>query len=190
MKSKGTSKKISAQERKLLLDTLRLRFEANPQRHRGVAWSDVEARLMAHADAFGTLAEMEESGGEPDVVGMDATSGAFQFVDCSAETPAGRTSISYDRKGRESRKEHAPASSAEEMASAMGIALLTEAQYHALQLLGEFDKKTSSWLQTPEEIRKLSGALFGDRRYGRTFIYHNGAQSYYAVRGFRGMLWV
>jgi hypothetical protein len=175
-------------QRDELLATLKARFEANPQRHAGVGWTDVLARLQAHADKLESLHAMEKTGGEPDVVGVDEATGEVIFCDCSAESPPGRRSVCYDREGLESRKEFKPADSAIDMAATMGIELLTEEQYRALQALGSFDTKTSSWLKTPADIRKLGGALFADRRYGQVFVYHNGAQSYYAVRGFRGAL--
>lgn len=171
-----------------LLGTLEARFAAHMGRHPGIAWADVRARLDAQPAALRGLGEMEATGGEPDVIGVDATTGQYLFCDCAAESPAGRRSVCYDADALASRKEHKPATSAVEMAEAMGIVLLGEAEYHALQALGEFDTKTSSWLRTPPELRARGGALFGDRRYGRVFIYHNGASSYYAVRGFRGML--
>jgi hypothetical protein len=175
-------------ERDALLRTLKARFEKHMPRHAGMAWADVLARLDAQPAALRSLAEMETTGGEPDVVARDAASGPFVFCDCAAETPAGRRSLCYDREALDSRKEHKPAGSAVEMAEAMGIELLTEAGYLALQAFGAFDTRTSSWLQTPADVRALGGALFGDRRYGRVFTYHNGASSYYAVRGFRGSL--
>jgi len=173
-----------------LLQSLKSRFESNMHRHPGLAWSAVQERLKARPAALAALEKMEATGGEPDVVGQDAAAGTFVFCDCSAESPAGRRSVCYDREGLESRKEHRPQDSAVDMAAAMGIELLTEAQYRALQNVGEFDTKTSSWIQTPPAVRKLGGALFCDRRYGVVFTYHNGAQSYYAVRGFRGSLTV
>jgi hypothetical protein len=157
-------------------------------RHKGLDWAKVQARLMANAEAVSSLSEMESTGGEPDVVGHDKKSGEYVFFDCSAESPAGRRSVCYDREALESRKEHKPKSSAMDMAAAMGIELLTEEQYRELQTLGHFDMKTSSWVKTPADIRKLGGAVFCDRRYGRIFLYHNGAESYYAARGFRGSL--
>ena len=157
-------------------------------RHKGIEWSAVEKRLQANEEKLWSLSEMENSGGEPDVVAHDKKSGEFVFYDCSAETPKDRRSTCYDKEGLESRKEHRPDNSAIEMAEAMGIELLTEDQYRELQTLGKFDMKTSSWLLTPPAIRKLGGAIFGDRRYEHVFVYHNGAQSYYAVRGFRGIL--
>ncbi len=170
-----------------LVATLQSRFEAHVSRHRDIKWADVEDRLLAQPDKLASLARMEETGGEPDVVGQ-SESGEIHFFDCCAESPKGRRSLCYDQAARESRKEHKPVSSTVEMASSMGIELLTEAQYHFLQSLGEFDLKTSSWLATPPEVRKLGGAIFGDRRFGRVFIYHNGAESYYAARGFRGVV--
>lgn len=170
-----------------LLQTLKNRFEQNMHRHKGIAWATVQAKLEGNPDALRSLREMEATGGEPDVIGKDKT-GQITFCDCAAETPSGRRSLCYDREALDSRKEHKPQSSAVEMAAAMGIALLTEEQYRALQRLGEFDAKTSSWILTPPEIRSLGGALFCDRRYGTVFVYHNGAQSYYAARGFRGSL--
>jgi hypothetical protein len=179
---------MKAQEREGLLATLEARFEKHMDRHEGVAWADVEARVSGHPDALAALHQMETTGGEPDVIGWDGKRGPYTFCDCSTETPAGRRSVCYDRAARESRKEHRPQSSAVEMAAAMGIELLTEDQYRELQKLGEFDTKTSSWIGTPSDIRALGGALFCDRRYGKVFVYHNGAQSYYAARGFRGVL--
>lgn len=171
-----------------LLQTLKTRFDQHMHRHQGVAWADVQARLEGNAQALQALRAMEQTGGEPDVVGGAQPAGVFTFVDCSAETPPGRRSLCYDDAALEARKEHKPQGSAIGLAAGMGIELLTEEQYHALQQLGEFDLKTSSWLQTPAEVRSRGGALFGDRRYGRVFVYHNGVQSYYAVRGFRGVL--
>jgi hypothetical protein len=171
-----------------LLELLKYRFEKNKNRHKGVDWADVQAKLEASPKKLKALAQMEESGGEPDVIGVDKKAGEFLFVDCAAESPKGRRSVCYDREALESRKEHAPQNSAVDMANAMGIELLTEEQYRELQTLGKFDLKTSSWIKTPPEIRKLGGALFCDRRYDTVFLYHNGAQSYYAVRGFRGIL--
>ncbi len=157
-------------------------------RHKGLAWAEVQARLDANAGKLWSLHEMERTGGEPDVVGRDKTSGECLFFDCSAETPKGRTSVCYDREGLESRKEHKPKTTAMDLAAAMGIELLTEEQYLELQTLGEFDTKTSSWVKAPADVRKLGGALYGERRYGRVFVGHNGAQSYYAARAFRGAL--
>ncbi|MEJ5991649.1 DUF4256 domain-containing protein [Ramlibacter sp. PS3R-8] len=171
-----------------LAAVLKARFEKNMHRHAGVAWAAVQARLDANAAALKSLAAMEASGGEPDVVGPAAKKGEVTFVDCAAESPAGRRSLCYDRAALDARKENKPQGSALEMAADMGIALLTEEQYRALQALGEFDLKTSSWIQTPPAIRSQGGSLFCDRRYGQVFVYHNGAQSYYAARGFRGAL--
>jgi hypothetical protein len=167
---------------------LKDRFEKNMNRHKGLEWAKVQAKLEANLDKLWSLSEMERTGGEPDVVGHDKKMGEFLFYDCSAETPNGRVSVCYDREGLESRKEHRPANTAMDMAAAMGIEPLTEEEYFALQKLGEFDKKTSSWVKTPAEIRSLGGALFCDRRYGRVFTGHNGAQSYYSARAFRASL--
>lgn len=179
---------MKAQEREVLLEALQARFENNMHRHKAIAWADVQARLEAHPGALKSLHEMEATGGEPDVIGQDKKTGGLTFCDCSAETPDGRRSLCYDREALNARKEHKPQSSAVEVAAAMGIELLTEEQYRELQTLGEFDLKTSSWIATPPDLRALGGALFGDRRYGRVFVYHNGAQSYYTARGFRGAL--
>jgi hypothetical protein len=179
---------MKAQEREQLLRTLKARFEKRPHRHKGIEWSKVQANLNAAPAALEALHEMEATGGEPDVIGHDAAAGQYWFCDCSAESPAGRRSLCYDREALASRKEHKPAGSAVEMAAAMGIELLTEQQYRLLQQLGEFDTKTSSWVLTPQDMRALGGALFCDRRYGKVFVYHNGAPSYYAARGFRGLL--
>ena len=179
---------MNVTQREALLSTLKVRLEKNMSRHKGVEWSKVQARLESFPDKLRSLDEMEKTGGEPDVVDHDEKTGEFIFVDCSAESPAGRRSTCYDREGLESRKEHKPANCATEMAAAMGIEILTEEQYRDLQKLGCFDTKTSSWVKTPPAIRKLGGALFCDRRYDHVFVYHNGAQSYYAVRGFRGVL--
>ncbi len=173
-----------------LLHTLKARFDKHPQRHAGIAWTEVQARLESNAKALKTLQAMEATGGEPDVIGRHPQAEGVVFCDCAPESPAGRRSLCYDRAARESRKEHAPAGSAVEMAAELGIELLTEAQYRQLQQLGEFDLKTSSWIATPPTMRKLGGALFCDRRYGQVFTYHNGVQSYYAARGFRGALTV
>lgn len=180
---------IKSLNRQKLLQILKARFAENMHRHRRVAWAHVQARLEANADAWRSLLEMESTGGEPDVIG-DARETHVTFCDCSAESPAGRRNVCYDGAARDARKEHKPKNSAVEMADAMGIALLEEAHYRALQALGEFDTKTSSWIRTPRDIRSLGGALFCDRRYGKVFLYHNGAQSYYAARGFRGSLTV
>jgi hypothetical protein len=180
--------KLSAKDQAALLETLQDRFEANLQRHKGLKWSAVAARLEAKPDKLWSLHQMESTGGEPDVVGHDKKSGEYLFVDCSAETPKERRSLCYDQKALDSRKEHKPKGSAVGLAAEMGIELLTEDEYRDLQQLGEFDGKTSSWVATPAEMRKLGGALFGDFRFGRVFFYHNGAESYYAARGFRGAL--
>jgi hypothetical protein len=172
----------------VLLATLQHRFAANPSRHAGITWAAVQARLLASPDALRTIGEMERTGGEPDVVGQDAATGEFLIVDCSAESPAGRRSLCFDPAALDARKENKPAGSALGMAAEMGVTLLTEAEYHALQAVGSFDTKTSSWVATPPAVRALGGAIFGDRRYDRVFIYHNGAPSYYAARGFRGMV--
>ena len=185
---KSNQKKLSAQQREEIFGALRVRFEKNLNRHKGLDWSTVQARLEAHAGKLWSLHEMERTGGEPDVLMQDKKSGEFIFFDCSPETPKGRVSVCYDREGLESRKEHKPKTTAVDMAAEMGIELLTEDQYRELQAHGEFDLKTSSWLKTPPEIRELGGALYAERRYGRIFVGHNGAQSYYAVRGFRGLL--
>ena len=179
---------MKAKERDALLAILKARFEENMNRHKGLSWDKVQARLQANTKKLDSLHEMEQTGGEPDVVGYDKKTGEYIFYDCSAETPKGRRSVCYDREALESRKEHKPANNAIDMAAAMGIDLLTEEQYRELQQLGTFDIKTSSWLKVPPEIRKLGGAIFGDSRYGRVFVYHNGAQSYYSSRGFRGLL--
>jgi hypothetical protein len=167
---------------------LKTRFEKNRHRHPGLEWAQVQAKLDAKTEKLWSLHEMESTGGEPDVVGHDPKTGELLFVDCSSETPKGRVSVCYDREGLESRKEHPPKNTAMDMAAAMGIELLTEAQYLELQQLGNFDTKSSSWVKTPTEIRKLGGALYGERRYGRVFVGHNGAQSYYGARAFRGLL--
>ena len=179
---------MKTQERDDLLRALEARFEKNMHRHRGIAWVEVQARLESNPAALKSLHAMESTGGEPDVIGQDEEDGRFTFCDCSPESPKGRRSVCYDREALDARKEHKPKDSAVEMAAAMGIDLLTEAQYRALQTLGEFDTKTSSWVETPPDVRALGGALFCDRRYGKVFVYHNGAQSYYAARGFRGSL--
>lgn len=188
MKSVRQKKELSSKERNELLEVLKARFEKNTKRHEGIAWAKVQARLEADAGKLWSLHAMEESGGEPDVVGQDAKTGEYLFFDCSPETPKGRISVCYDREGLESRKEHKPANTAIDLAAEMGIELLTEEQYFDLQKLGNFDLKTSSWVKTPPEMRKLGGALYCDRRYGRVFVGHNGAQSYYAARAFRGSL--
>jgi hypothetical protein len=179
---------MKAKQREELLRTLKARFEKNMNRHKGHEWSNVEAKLEANTEKLWSLNEMERTGGEPDVVDYDEKTGEYIFYDCSAESPIGRRSVCYDREGVESRKEHKPEDNAIDMAAAMGIELLTEEQYRELQKLGNLDSKTSSSVKTPPDIRKLGGALFCDRRYGNVFVYHNGAQSYYAARGFRGSL--
>ena len=184
----NAKKELSPKQRDELLAALQARFDANQARHPGLAWAKVQARLEARPDKLWSLAEMERTGGEPDVVAHDKKSGEFVFFDCSEQSPAGRTSLCYDRAALNARNEHKPKSSVMDLAAEMGVEVLTEAQYFELQQLGEFDTKRSSWLQTPPEIRKLGGALFGDRRFGRVFIYHNGAESYYSGRGFRGCL--
>ena len=173
-----------------LLHGLQRRFAAHMQRHAGIAWAQVRARLEADVAALGPLRQMEDTGGEPDVIGQDKATGRFTFCDCAAESPSGRRSLCYDQDALDARKENKPQGSALGVAAAMGIQLLTEEQYRALQRLGEFDIKTSSWVRTPPQVRALGGALFCDRRYGQVFVYHNGAQSYYAARGFRGWLQV
>jgi hypothetical protein len=180
------SKDMKANQREELLKTLKSRFEGNLHRHKGLEWAKVQAKLVANTTKLWTLNEMESSGGEPDVVGHDKKTGEYIFYDCSAESPKGRRSVCYDGKALESRKEHKPTNNAIDMAAAMGIELLTEEQYRELQKLGKFDTKTSSWIITPADIRELGGALFADYRYGNVFVYHNGAESYYAARGFRG----
>jgi len=185
---KNIKKELSQKQRGELLGTLKDRFGSNLNRHRILDWAGVRARLEASADKLWSLQEMESTGGEPDVVGHDKTTGEFIFFDCSPETPKDRVSVCYDREGLESRKEHKPKTTAMDMAAAMGVELLTEEQYSELQKLGGFDLKTSSWVKTPADIRKLGGALYCERRYGRVFVGHNGAQSYYAVRGFRASL--
>lgn len=187
---KSSKRSLTSDETQTILETLKLRFENNLHRHKGMKWTEVQARLDANPAKLWSLHQMETSGGEPDVVGHNPRSGEFLFFDCSAESPKGRRSLSYDREGQESRKEHKPKNNALDVANNMGIDLLTEEQYRDLQKLGEFDKKTSSWILTPPEIRSLGGALFCDRRYDHVFVYHNGAQSYYAARGFRGAVWV
>ena len=179
---------MKATEREQLLQTLKARFTRHAKRHPGIAWIDVATRLEGQTAALRTLSGMEATGGEPDVVGEHE--GRYRFCDCSAESPTGRRSLCFDREARESRKEHSPASSAVETAASLGVSLLTEEEYRRLQTLGEFDLKTSSWISTPRDVRSLGGALFADRRFGRVFVYHNGAQSYYAARGFRGALLV
>lgn len=181
-------KELSPTQQVELLDTLRTRFEKNPERHKGIKWADVQTRLEANPKKLWILDDMETTGGEPDVVGHDKSLGEFIFFDCAAESPKGRRSYCYDHEALEARKEHKPADSAVNAATNMGVELLTEAEYRQLQELGQFDLKTSSWVQTPDKIRKLGGALFCDRRFDTVFTYHNGAESYYAARGFRGKL--
>ncbi len=188
MKSTETKKVLPAEAREKLLKALQARFEKNISRHKGLEWAKVQAKLEANPGKLWSLNEMEKTGGEPDVVGHDKKTGEYLFFDCSAETPKGRVSVCYDRAGWESRKEHRPKTTAMDMAAAMGVELLTEEQYYELQKLGDFDTKTSSWVKTPADIRELGGALYCDRRYGRIFVGHNGAQSYYAARAFRGSL--
>jgi len=188
MKGAGTKKELSPKERKELLEALKARFEKNMKRHNGLEWAKVQAKLEANPEKLWSLSEMEKTGGEPDVAGHDQKTGEYIFFDCSPESPRGRAGVCYDREGLESRKEQKPKNTAIDMATTMGVELLTEQQYHQLQKLGEFDTKTTTWVKTPAEIRKLGGALFGDRRFGRVFIYHNGAQSYYSARGFRSSL--
>jgi len=183
MPKKGATRTLGARDRVAILETLKARFEGNVTRHKGIEWPQVLARLEAKPDKLWSLSEMERTGGEPDVVGQDKNE--YLFFDCSKESPNGRRSVCYDRKALEARKQHKPKNSAVQMATDMGVELLTTEQYHRLQELGEFDTKTSSWLQTPADIRALGGAIFGDFRYGTVFIYHNGADSYYAARGFR-----
>jgi hypothetical protein len=179
---------MTAKDRQPLLHTLKARFDKHPQRHRGIAWDQVLQRLDKAARAFDALAGMDATGGEPDVVGHDPVTGQILFCDCAAESPAGRRSLCYNRPALDARKENKPKGSAMELAAELGIQLLTEEQYRALQQLGEFDTKTSSWVLTPDDVRARGGAIFCDRRYGRVFTYHNGADSYYAARGFRGLL--
>jgi len=184
----NNTKKLSTEHRAELYKVLKARFEKNMHRHKGIEWSKVQARLESNSDKLWSLDEMEATGGEPDVVGLDKKNGEYIFYDCSPESPKERRSLCYDRKALDARKENKPKNSALDMATSMGIELLTEEQYRDLQKLGNFDTKTSSWIITPADIRKLGGALFGDYRYGTVFIYHNGADSYYAARGFRGSL--
>lgn len=184
----NTIKKISSKEQNELLGIMKDRFEKNPDRHKGIEWATVQAKLESNTAKLWSLNEMEKTGGEPDVVGHDKKTGAYIFYDCSAESPKERRSVCYDGEALRARKEHKPKDSAIDMATAMGIEILTEEQYGELQKLGEFDIKTSSWIMTPANIRKLGGALFADRRYDTVFVYHNGADSYYAGRGFRGSL--
>jgi len=190
MKNAKPRKELSPERREELLGALKARFEKNMNRHEGLEWAKVKARLEANPDRLWSLSEMERTGGEPDVVDHDKKTGDYIFFDCSAESPKDRRSLCYDREALESRKENRPKNSALDVAAAIGIELLTEEQYRELQKLGEFDTKTSSWLKSPADIRKLGGAIFGDRRFGRVFVYHNGAESYYAGRAFRGSLTV
>jgi hypothetical protein len=185
---KATKKQLSAEQTSDLLAILKSRFEKNMNRHKGLEWSKVQAKLEANPEKLWSLDEMEVTGGEPDVVGYDSKAGEYIFFDCSPESPKERRSVCYDRAAWESRKANRPENTAQDMAAEMGISLLTEEQYQELQQLGNFDLKTSSWLETPAEVRKLGGAIFGDRRFNRVFIYHNGADSYYSARGFRGSL--
>ena len=186
--TKGNKKKLSPEQREELLRALKARFEKNMSRHKGLEWAKVQAKLEANTEKLWSLHEMERTGGEPDVIGHDKKSGEYTFYDCSAESPKGRRSFCYDREALETRKENKPENCVMDMAAAMGIELLTEEQYRELQRLGNFDAKTSSWVKTPSDIRKLGGAIFADYRYGKVFVYHNGAESYYAARGFRGSL--
>lgn len=186
--SNVNTRELSPEQQDELLSALKARFEKNLNRHRGLEWANVQARLEANPEKRWSLHEMERTGGEPDVVGHDEQTGEYIFYDCSAESPKGRRNVCYDREAQEARKEHKPDNNAIDMATEMGIELLTEGQYRELQKLGDFDTKTSSWVKTPSVIRKLGGALFCDYRYGNVFLYHNGAQSYYSARGFRGSL--
>jgi hypothetical protein len=188
MKGAKTKKELSREQREELLGALQARFEKNMNRHAGLEWAKVKAKLEANSEKLWSLSEMERTGGEPDVVGHDKKTGEYIYFDCSPQSPKGRVSFCYDREALDSRKEAKPKNNAMEAAAAMGIELLTEEQYQELQKLGEFDTKTSSWVKTPADMRKLGGALFSDRRFGRVFFYHNGAESYYAGRGFRGWL--
>ncbi|MBI3396668.1 MAG: DUF4256 domain-containing protein [Spirochaetia bacterium] len=187
-KTPANKGKLSADQQQKLIDSLKARFQKHMDRHKGLAWADVQAKLEAQPHKLWSISEMERTDGEPDVIGYDKKTREFIFCDCATESPKGRRSLCYDRAALDSRKEHKPKNSAMDLALAMGIALLTEEEYRALQELGEFDTKTSSWIETPARIRKLGGALFADRRYDTVFVYHNGAESYYAVRGFRGSL--
>src|SRR5688500_11314613 len=187
-KTISNTKNLPPDQREELLSALKARFEKNMHRHKGLDWTTIQAKLQTKAEKLWSLSEMERTGGEPDVVAHDKKSGEYTFNDCSAESPKGRRSLCYDREALDARKEHKPANSVIDMAAAMGIELLTEEEYFALQKLGDFDTKTSSWVKTPADIRKLGGALYCDRRYGRVFVSHNGAESYFASRGFRGSL--
>jgi len=184
----NSSKSITLEQQETLLKSLKSRFDKHMNRHQDIHWPEVQAKIAANPEKLWSLNEMEKTGGEPDVIGFDKAMNEYAFCDCSEESPKGRRSICYDREGLEARKEHKPENTAVDMAAAMGTEILTEDQYRKLQELGEFDTKTSSWIKTPSEIRKLGGAIFGDRRYDRVFVYHNGAESYYGVRGFRGLL--
>src|SRR5216117_1615586 len=186
--TKSNKKQLAPEQREELLRVLKARFEKNMNRHKGLEWAKVQAKLEVNAEKLWSLSDMETTGGEPDVVGHDKKTGEYVFHDCSAESPKGRRSVCYDREALEARKEHKPKNSATDMAAAMGIEILTEAQYRELQTLGDFDTKTSSWVKTPPDIRERGGAIFCDRRYGHVFTYHNGAESYYAARAFRGAL--
>lgn len=186
--AKKTNKELTTQQREELINTLKARFEKNRERYNGIAWANVQAKLEVNPEKLWSLNEMERTGGEPSVVGYDKSTDEYIFYDCSAESPKGRRSVCYDQEALEARKEHKPVNSAIAMATDMGIELLTEEQYRDLQRLGEFDTKTSSWIKTPSAIRALGGAIFCDRRYNTVFLYHNGAESYYAARGFRGSL--
>jgi hypothetical protein len=188
METKNNKKKLSPEQHEELFSVLKTRFEKNMNRHKDLEWAKLQAKLEANPDKLWSLSEMERTGGEPDIVGFDNKTSEYIFIDCAAESPKGRRSICYDREALESRKEHKPENSALDMAASMGIALLTEEQYRELQQLGNFDTKTSSWVKTPSNIRKLGGALFCDRRYDTVFVYHNGAESYYGARAFRGLL--
>jgi hypothetical protein len=185
---KKNKKELSSEQRKELLGALKARFEKNMNRHKGLEWADVQARLEAHPEKLWSIGEMERTGGEPDVVAQDKKTGEYIFYDCAEDSPKGRRSLCYDREALDSRKENKPKDNAMDMAAAMGIELLTEEEYRELQKLGDFDTKTSSWVKTPSPIRKLGGALFCDRRFDTVFVYHNGAESYYAARAFRGWL--
>ena len=187
-KTNSHKKELSPEQHEELLKTLKARFEKNMNRHEGLEWAEVQAKLEANAEKLWSLNEMERTGGEPDMVGQDSQTGEYIFYDCSPESPEGRRNVCYDREALEARKAFKPEDTAMDRAAAMGIELLTEEQYRELQEFGNFDTKTSSWLKTPADVRKLGGALFADRRYGRVFVYHNGADSYYKVRGFRGSL--
>jgi hypothetical protein len=184
----GTKKKLSPEQIQELIGVLKARFEKNMNRHKGIGWDKVEAKLNSDAGKLWSLNEMERTGGEPDVTGYDKKNDEYIFCDCSAESPAGRRNACYDREALEARKEHKPATNAMDLAAVMGVEILTEEEYRELQNIGKFDNKTSSWIKTPPDIRKLGGALFCDRRYNTVFVYHNGADSYYAARGFRGLL--